>query len=277
MHVVHASPDSAAGTRTVAATLPEHVLGGTGRSLRVLGLDARALARSSRAAAVAVLQAGFAGGIDFVQAGPPASELHVAAAHAGDPGRCFIATGTPERSCEGALRGLDRSLRRLGVGQLDLWQVLDLQRLDQLDVISRRDGALAALVRAREEKLVRFIGLGGDSDPAVLLEAMRRFDFDTLLVPLRPGDRSFTAFRDQVLPQARRRGMGVIACPGASGIAGVACARYLLSYMLALAADVVALPCTTAVEVETQLHAAAEAHPFSRAELARIDALLTGE
>ncbi|HSJ13404.1 MAG TPA: hypothetical protein VK939_03255 [Longimicrobiales bacterium] len=264
-------------TTSPSPQLPEHLLGGTARRLPALGLDARALARSTPADALPVLRAARAHGIEFVLIGGPASELHVAAARGRGPESFFLASGTTERSCDRALRALDQTLARLDAPQVDLWQLLDLQRFDQLDAVCRRRGALEALVRAREDGRVRFIGLGGDTDPGVLLEAMRRFDFDTLMLALRPGERRFAAYRDLVLPQARRRGMGLIATPGASGVPALACARYAFSYLLSLRTDLVVLPCTTVAEVELQVHAAAEARPFSRAELARIDAVLTGE
>jgi hypothetical protein len=277
MHITDTLPAAPPLPGPHVLPLPEHLLAGTASRLHVLGLDARALARSDRAAAVAVLRAALRKHVDFVQTGLPASDAFIAAAQQAESARFFLAGGTLERSCDRALRGLDQLLARLGVEQLDLWQLHDLQRPEQLEALCQRRGALAALVRAREEKRVRFVGLGGDSDPQLLLEAMRRFDFDTLTLTLRPGDRRFDACRDQVLPQARRRGMGVIALPGAAGIAGLACARYALSYLFSLPVDLVVLPCTTIADLEIQVHAAAEARPFSRAEMARIDALLTSE
>lgn len=71
-------------------------------------------------------------------------------------------------------------------------------------------GALEALVQAREEGRVKFLGITGHHDPAILLEAMRRFDFDTVLVALNAADTHRLSFARTVLPEAVRRGMGVI-------------------------------------------------------------------
>ena len=77
-------------------------------------------------------------------------------------------------------------------------------------MIFGRGGALEALVQAREEGRVRFLGLTGHHDPAILLEAMRRFDFDTVLIALNAADVHRLSFARTVLPEAARRGMGVI-------------------------------------------------------------------
>ena len=73
-----------------------------------------------------------------------------------------------------------------------------------------RGGALEALIKARDEGRVRFLGLTGHHDPAILLEAMCRFDFDTVLVALNGADVHRLSFAHSVLVEAARRDMGVI-------------------------------------------------------------------
>jgi predicted aldo/keto reductase-like oxidoreductase len=67
---------------------------------------------------------------------------------------------------------------------LDLWQLHDLRTQSDLQRIFGPGGALEALVQARAEGLVRFLGLTGHHDPTILQEAMRRFPFDTALLVL---------------------------------------------------------------------------------------------
>src|SRR5581483_10712543 len=89
-------------------------------------------------------------------------------------------------------------------------QLHDLRTLDDLDQIFAQGGAIEALSQARAEGRVRYLGITGHHDPAILLEAMRRFDFDTVLVALNAADVHFLSFVQTVLPEAQRRGMGVI-------------------------------------------------------------------
>src|SRR5207245_11284240 len=94
----------------------------------------------------------------------------------------FLASKTHDRTRDGSLRLLDDSLRRLRTDHLDLWQLHDLRTRDDLDRIFAKGGALEALLQARAERRVRFLGITGHHDPAILVEAIQRFDFDTVLV-----------------------------------------------------------------------------------------------
>jgi predicted aldo/keto reductase-like oxidoreductase len=93
---------------------------------------------------------------------------------------------------------------------LDLWQLHDLRTRRDLEGIFGQGGALEALVQAREEGLVRFLGLTGHHDPAILLEAMRRFPFDTVLLALNAADIHRLSFIPTALAEAAQQGMGVI-------------------------------------------------------------------
>jgi predicted aldo/keto reductase-like oxidoreductase len=91
-----------------------------------------------------------------------------------------------ERTKTGAAAELRRSLARLQVDTFDLYQLHAVTSLEELDQVTAPGGALEAILEAREEGLTRFIGITGHGvdTPAVFLEALRRFDFDTVLFPL---------------------------------------------------------------------------------------------
>ena len=97
----------------------------------------------------------------------------------------FLATKTGNRGGDGARRGLERSLVRLGVDQVDLIQLHNLVEDHEWDVAFRPDGAVAALARARDEGLVRFIGVTGHGLRIARMHArsLERFDFDSVLLP----------------------------------------------------------------------------------------------
>lgn len=98
----------------------------------------------------------------------------------------FLASKTGDRGAEEAWASINRSLEKLGTDHLDLIQAHGVNTLEDLDAVTRQGGALEALVRAREEGLVRGIGITGHGHlaPTVHLEALQRFDFDTVLTPL---------------------------------------------------------------------------------------------
>jgi predicted aldo/keto reductase-like oxidoreductase len=162
--------------------------------------------------AVRVIHRALDQGVNYCDTAPAyAGSLDYYGAALGERRReIFLASKTHDRTRDGSLRLLDESLRRLRTDHLDLWQLHDLRTMQDLDRIFARGGAIEALVQARAEGRVRFLGLTGHHDPDILLEAMRRFDFDTLLVALNAADIHRLSFITTVLPEAARRGMGVI-------------------------------------------------------------------
>lgn len=100
--------------------------------------------------------------------------------------RVFLATKTGDRDAEAAWASINRSLERLRTDHLDLIQLHEVGAMETLDAVTRTGGALEALIRARDEGLVTGIGITGHSHsaPATHREALRRFDFDTVLTPL---------------------------------------------------------------------------------------------
>jgi aryl-alcohol dehydrogenase-like predicted oxidoreductase len=113
------------------------------------------------------------------------SELRLAPWLAAHPGQFFLATKTGERRGDGARRSLEQSLERLGVGHVDLIQLHNLVEEDEWATAHGPGGALEALVQARHEGLVRFIGVTGHGTraPGMHLRSLDRFDYDSVLVP----------------------------------------------------------------------------------------------
>jgi predicted aldo/keto reductase-like oxidoreductase len=180
----------------------------------------------------------------------------------------FLACKTADRSRDGSLRVLDDILRRLKTDRLDLWQLHDLRTRDDLERIFAQGGALEALLKARDDGRVRFLGLTGHHDPAILLAAMRRFDFDTVLVALNAADVHRLPFVSTVLVEAARRGMGVIAmktcAQGALLGPGKLAMEEALGYALSLPGVSLAIVgCRTAQEVEENVRIAQQFAPFS--------------
>lgn len=97
----------------------------------------------------------------------------------------FIATKTGSRSREGAMKQLRRSLERLCVEHVDLWQMHGLTNPAGWEKAMGPEGTLEAFIEAREEGLVRYLGVTGHGIkvPAMHKLSLERFDFDTVLLP----------------------------------------------------------------------------------------------
>lgn len=122
----------------------------------------------------------------------------------------FLATKTRDRSRDGSFRQLEQSLASLQTDHLDLWQVHNLSRMEEVDEVFAPGGAMEALLEAREQKIVRFLGISGHADPEVLIEAIRRFPFDAILLALNAADPHQRPFRERLLPLAVEKGMAII-------------------------------------------------------------------
>jgi aryl-alcohol dehydrogenase-like predicted oxidoreductase len=113
------------------------------------------------------------------------AELRVAPWLKRYPNTFFLATKTEDRHAEGAHEQLHRSLDRLGVDHVDLWQLHNLSDPIQWDRALSPGGAIEAAVQARDEGLVRWIGVTGHGTQvaATHRRSLQRFDFDSVLAP----------------------------------------------------------------------------------------------
>ena len=113
------------------------------------------------------------------------SELRIAPWLKREPGRFFLATKTDRRDEKGAREELQRSLDRLGVDHVDLWQLHSLADPIDWDQALSPGGALDAALLAREEGLIRWIGVTGHGTQiaATIRRSLDRFDFDSVLLP----------------------------------------------------------------------------------------------
>jgi aryl-alcohol dehydrogenase-like predicted oxidoreductase len=254
--------------------LPCRALGKTGERVTLFGLGGEGVLRTHGRTreAVGVIERALDLGVTYFDTAPAyAGSMDYYGAALGERRRqIFLASKTHDRTRDGSLRLLDDSLRRLRTDHLDLWQLHDLRTGHDLELIFARGGALEALLQARSEGRVRFLGITGHHDPQILLEAMRRFDFDTLLVALNAADVHRHSFIRTVLPEAARSGMGVIAmkvyAQGALLGPGGLTAEESLGYALSLpGVNTAIVGCRSPAEVEENVRNAAHFVPLSDA------------
>ena len=120
-----------------------------------------------------------------VAAGYGDAELRIAPWLRKHPGHFFLATKTGSRTYEEAKRDIHRSLERMGVDRIDLIQLHSLADPIEWDIALSPKGALEACIEARDQGLVRFIGVTGHGTQiaATHLRSLERFDFDSVLLP----------------------------------------------------------------------------------------------
>jgi aryl-alcohol dehydrogenase-like predicted oxidoreductase len=156
------------------------------QSTRVI-FGGAALARASQAEADRAFDTLVAAGVNHIDvaASYGDAELRVAPWLKRAPGQFFIATKTGERARQPARAQLERSLERLGVDHVDLWQLHNLADPIEWDVALSEGGVVEAATAARAEGLVRFVGVTGHGTQiaATHRRSLERFDFDSVLLP----------------------------------------------------------------------------------------------
>lgn len=138
------------------------------------------------------------------------AELRLAPWLAAHRSEFFVATKTGDRTGDAARASLERSLERLGVDQVDLIQLHNLVEDDEWQTAHGPGGAVAALAQAREEGLVRFVGVTGHGlrIARMHLRSLERFDFDSVLFPYNfslLADDGYRADVEELLEQCDRR------------------------------------------------------------------------
>lgn len=165
----------------------KQTFGRTGHESTVTIFGAAALGRVTQAVADKTLEALLEYGINHIDtaASYGDAELRIGPWMAEHRQRFFLATKTGERTYAEAKEEIHRSLERMQVDQIDLIQLHNLVHPDEWDTAMGPGGALEAAVEARQEGLVRFIGVTGHGLPVAAMHrrSLEHFDFDTVLLP----------------------------------------------------------------------------------------------
>jgi len=200
----------------LAGEIPMRTLGRTGLNVTAIGLGGyHAGYPEKEEDSIAVIHRALDLGINFFdnadcyQEGR--AEERMGKALEGRRDKIYLMTKVDDRDAEGSRATLERSLRRLRTDHLDLWQFHAVMNLRELDQIFAPGGAMETAEKAKKEGKIRFIGVTGHYDPAVHLEALKRYPFDTVQMPINVVDFHFKSFRKTVVDEAVKRNTGVIA------------------------------------------------------------------
>jgi uncharacterized protein len=205
--------------------IPKKTLGRTGVRVSALGLGGYHLgsANTDQVANEIVAKA-VDHGIDFFDNAweyhDGLSEERLGRALKGKRQSVFLMTKacTHGRDKKVAMRMLEESLRRLQTDHLDLWQIHEVIYENDPDLIFSPGGAAEALLDAKKQGKVRFVGFTGHKDPEIHLKMLAHdFPFDTVQMPLNCFDATFRSFETHVLPEATRRGIAVLGMKSLGG------------------------------------------------------------
>ncbi len=282
-------------------TLPKRVLGRTGAHVSILAMGggSRFLMYKEEDKALEALNRAFDLGITYMDTaygyGNGLSETRVGKVMAVRRKRdgIFLATKIEARKGDDAARIIEGSLKRLETDQIDLIHVHSLEGEEDLAQVEAPDGILNRLLKLREEKVTRFIGITSHSDPTVLAKALERHDFDctqmalnAALVGMKGGSHGMeineamkTSFESVALPVANRKKMGVIAMKvfAQEGLLGQALPEKLLYYSLSLPVTLAVAGMPTLDFIEQNVAHARVFKPLPKSEMEELSGRLAAK
>jgi aryl-alcohol dehydrogenase-like predicted oxidoreductase len=192
--------------------------GRTGHRSTVAIRGGAAFSSATQAESDVMMERAIAAGVNHIDVAPSYGEAEARMGPwlARERGRFFLGCKTTERTRQGAAAELRRSLQRLQVERFELYQIHAVTSFADLDAVTQAGGALEAALEAREQGLTRSIGITGHGwqVAAVFLEALRRFDFDSVLFPVNYSQYAHAGYRreaEALLRECQARDVGVMA------------------------------------------------------------------
>ena len=190
-------------------------LGRTGHESTIAILGGAAFGRSNEEETATAFAAAMAAGVNHLDVAPQygLAEVLVGPHIPAVRDRLFVACKTLRKNVDGVKAQAQESLEKLHVDRFDLYQA---HAVTSLEVLEERMGALAEIVRMRDEGITRFAGITGHdlTVPATFVEALRRFDLDTVMFPVNArlwADADYRRDAETLLALCAERDIGVMA------------------------------------------------------------------
>jgi uncharacterized protein len=282
-----------------SSKIPTRILGRTGLTVSVLafGSGSRFMMYEQEDKALEALNKALDLGITYVDTahnyGGGKSEERVGKVMAQRRKEVVLATKIAARKGDDAMRQIELSLKRLQTDHLDVMHIHALTSDDDLAAIEAPDGVLNVMLKAREQKLTRFIGITCHAAPQSLKTALERHDFDCTQMALNAararmaeGSGGMKAtpmkeggFEALALPVAKRKNLGVIAMKafGQEQILGRAPIEKLLYYSMSLPVSTVSVGMPKLEHIEQNIELARKFKPLSEAERQQLSASIGQE
>jgi uncharacterized protein len=290
---------AAAATEIHAQTgMPMRTLGSTGQkvSLLAFGAGSRWLAYKERDKAHEALERALKAGVNYVDSaasyGDGQSEQWIGEFLKTRKKDFFLVTKIGgDRSYDDAMRIIEQSLKNFGLSQVDLMHIHSLGNEDDLARIEAPDGQLKAMLRAKEQKLTRFIGVTSHTNPLVLKAALERHDFDSTQMALNiaqignaepsnqagQGMTGASGFEMVAMPVALKKKMGLTAMKvyAQEKLLGKAAPEILVRYAMTLPVAAATIGMPELAHVDFNISVAKNFKPLSPEEMKRLPETVT--
>jgi uncharacterized protein len=271
-------------SRAADMDMPRRTLGRSGEKVSIIGIGGYHLGRPSEPDAIRIVRTALDSGVNFLDNcwdynGGISEERMGKALRDGYRQKAFLMTKIDGQTKSAATQQLDESLRRLQTDHVDLLQFHEVIRDTDPARILGPGGGLEAVLAAKKQGKVRYIGFTGHKNPAIhykMLETAfaRNFTFDAVQMPLNVMDAHFESFEKTVLPVLVEHGIGVLGMkPMGDAIilqSKTATAVECLHYAMNLPTSVVITGCDSIEILQQAFDAARSFKPMSKQEVATL-------
>lgn len=298
-----ASPaDPPANPRTQAA-MPTRNLGKTGHKVGIFSLGGQSAVEKPNNFDVAVplIERALDLGVNFIDTAPfygrPErwSEQYIGRVMEHRRNDAFLATKSKERSRDGALRDIEKSLKLMKTDHIDLWLLHNIGMQEEVDTSFAKGGAMEAFTQMQDQKVVRFLGVAAHYHPEPIIDCLNRHPFDATILAVNAADtHNPYSFTKQLIPLAVEKQMGIIGMKIAArgrilsswtpppveeqqrsweGVAtrpGTLTMPEAMRYVLSLPVSTVIVGCDNVTQLEENVKIAREFTPLSQAQMAAL-------
>ena len=262
--------------------MPTRPLGKTGHKVSILSLGGQGALENQKGKhkdMIDIIQRAYELGVNYFDTSPiyGPSEKYYGEALKPFRKKVFLASKTDDRTRDGSMRILEKSLKTLKTDYLDLWQVHHLDRMDEVNQVAGEGGALEAMREMKEQGVVKNIGLTGHQNPQILVEMIRRHPFDVVLAAVNAADVHVKpSFIKRILPLARSINMGVVGMKVfAQGYIfhpkGITTAWEALTYALSLDLSTVIVGCDSVAQLEENVAIAKQFKPLTASQMRQME------
>lgn len=299
-----AASTAAPSAAPASEAMPTRNLGKTGYKVGIFSLGGQAALEHAHNedVAVPIIEKALDLGVNYIDTssiygGPERwSEQYVGKVMKSRRAEAFLATKTKERTRDGSKQMLEKSLKLLQTDHIDLWQLHDIGTMADINEIFAKGGAMEALLEARDQKIVKYLGITGHYRPDALIEAIHRYPFDTILMAVNAADPHHFSFSEQLVPLAVEKQMGIIGMkvPARGRILstwtpppmdqqkhmwegmvlaptpGTLVMRQAMYYSLSLPVSTVIIGCDSIAQLEENVQLAREFTPLSQQQMAAL-------
>lgn len=191
--------------------VPKRVLGRSGEKISMIGFGGIMLNKEPPSVCKDIVARAWEAGIDYFDVAPTYGNAEELLGPALEPYRknCFLSCKSTQREKEGVEKEMQESFKKLRTDYFDLYQLHALTSTDDVNRSFASGGAMEAVLKARSDGKIRYIGFSAHSEEAALL-ALENFDFDTVMFPINFACWHSGNFGPRVYEKAVERNLGIM-------------------------------------------------------------------